>query len=370
MRRTAVLATAFLLAVVTNANANERTVPQGWLGVTVDGPMEVGDAAEWDRMPRAGVETVRTAFSWAQLQPRPPDGVAASATTDFAATDGVVIAAARRRLALLPVVQWPPSWAALPLGLLNSPPADPADVRRIFTALVERYGPRGSLWSEHPDLRPVQIRSWQVFNEPNLWGYWPVEPFAPSYTATLEAAARGIRAADPAATVVLGGLTGASWLALDALYAAGARGAFDAVAIHPYTARPADVLRIVRYARRVMASNGDATTPVWITELSWPAAAGRIRDTPDWTAIGDRAQAKLLNRVMRRFVAVRRRLRIERLLWYTWLSAETGATAWDYAGLRRIDDGARRITPALRVFRRWARRLEGCPKTRDARRCR
>ena len=31
-----------------------------------------------------------------------------------------------------------------------------------------------------------------------------------------------------------------------------ARGHFDAVALHPYTARPANVLRIVRYARRVM----------------------------------------------------------------------------------------------------------------------
>jgi hypothetical protein len=25
--------------------------------------------------------------------------------------------------------------------------------------------------------------------------------------------------------------------------------------------------------------------------------------------------------------------------------------------------------PALAVFRRWARRVEGCPKARDARRC-
>jgi hypothetical protein len=54
---------------------------------------------------------------------------------------------------------------------------------------------------------------------------------------------------------------------------------------------------------------------------------------------------------------------------YTWLSSEHGIT-WGYAGLRRIRHGERVGTPALWVFRSWARRLEGCAKARgDARRC-
>ena len=93
----------------------------------------------------------------------------------------------------------------------------------------------------------------------------------------LRAVAAGVRSADPGATIVLAGLTNRSWLALRQLYKFGARGLFDVVALHPYTRRAEDVLKLVRFARRVMAKHGDGRLPVWITELSWPAAQGRAR---------------------------------------------------------------------------------------------
>jgi hypothetical protein len=361
--RIGLLATAIVLAAAGQAAAAERAVPPGWLGVTVDGPIDADDASEWDRMPRAGVETVRAAFSWTLLQPRREN-------IDFASTDAVVTAAASRGLELLPVVQRPPAWAAAQRGVEASPPADPRDVRRIFHALVARYGPRGSFWTERPRLPRRPIRSWQVFNEPNLEYFWSVQPFAVGYTATLLAAERGIHAADPAATVVLGGLANQSWQALDSLYAAGARGAFDAVAVHPYTARPADVVRLVRYTRRVMRRNGGARLPIWITEFSWPAAAGRDGLNPPWADLDDAEQARRLERLMPRLVAARESLKIGRVLWYTWISAEDSKSAFDFSGLRRIRDGARRDSPALRIFRRWARRLEGCAKTTNSTVCR
>ena len=70
--------------------------------------------------------------------------------------------------------------------------------------------------------------------------------------------------------------------------------------------------------------------------------------------------------------SARRTLRIGRVYWYTWLSAE-GFTdsAFDYSGLRRLRDGQLRSAPALATFRRAARRLQGCAKRLgDARRCR
>jgi hypothetical protein len=75
---------------------------------------------------------------------------------------------------------------------------------------------------------------------------------------------------------------------------------------------------------------------------------------------------------MRIFARARRRLGIERLVWYTWISREVPVrdNAFNYAGLRRIRNGAHVSSPALRVFRRWARRLEGCAKTANAERCR
>ena len=382
MRRTTLLlAVLLLLAGAARTEAAERHVPQGWLGVTADKSFDLGDASEWDRMVAAGAESVRTAFYWAPLQPyrtaaevpaeaasrfRDVDGV----PTDFSSTDALAITAAQRGLALLPVVQWTPPWAELKPGTFRSPPGDPRDVRRIFTALVERYGPKGSLWAERPDVPRRPVRAWQVFNEPNLRGFWPIRPFAPSYIATLRAAEKGIHGADPGATVVLAGLTGSSWNALESLYAAGARGSFDAVAIHPYTARPADVLRIVRYARGVMRRHHDGRRPIWITEFSWAAAAGKVADPPSWAAVTERVQARRLDRLMRRMVAARKRLRIARVFWYTWLSIEAGPSAFDWSGLRRVRDGGRVDARVLTVFRRWARRLEGCEKAPgDARRC-
>jgi hypothetical protein len=79
-----------------------------------------------------------------------------------------------------------------------------------------------------------------------------------------------------------------------------------------------------------------------------------------------------LSRTIRRFVAARKRLRVARLVWYTWLSHDVPGSnqPFDFAGLRRIRNGVSRNTGALRVFRRWARRLEGCAKTANAQSCR
>ena len=165
-------------------------------------------------------------------------------------------------------------------------------------------------------------------------------------------------------------MPGGSWRTLETLYAAGARGSFDAVAVHPYTARPANLLRIVRYARAVMRRHRDGRLPIWVTEFGWPAAAGQLRDPPPWASVTDAAQARRLDRAMRRLVAARVRLRIDGVFWYSWLTAETGQSVFNWSGLRRIRDGERVDTAALRAFRTWARRLEGCAKARgDARRC-
>jgi len=362
MSRIACLVAALVFAGAADADAARR-VPPGWLGVTVDGTMDARDAKEWDRVAAAGVETVRAAFFWALVQPHPHGSSGSS--LNFDSTDALVLAAAGRGLTLLPVVQWPPDWAAVEPGVFGSPPADHDAVRRLFTALVERYGPRGSLWRERRNVPRRPVRAWQVFNEPNIVGFWSVQPFDRDYVATLRAAESGIHDVDPSATVVLAGLTGDSWRALSAVYAAGARGLFDAVAIHPYSPSPAHVLRTVRYARHVMRTNGDGALPIWVTEFSWPAAS----DPPAWAAttfggpITDSRQARLLNRTMRRFVAARERLGIARLVWYTWLSHEAteSLNPWNYAGLRRIRNGVRHSAPALRAFRRWARRLEGQP---------
>jgi hypothetical protein len=367
MARLAALVVVALALLAAPAGAAERRVPQGWLGVTADGPLSATDDAEWDRMAGAGVESVRVAFRWYQLQPEPQ-------AIGFAPADAVVAAAARRGIGVLPVVEQPPAWAATRPGDTSSPPRDPAAVTAFLAALVGRYGPAGTFWAEHPELPRLPIRAWQVWNEPNHLGVWSEQPYAPSYVRTLRAAATGIRQADPGATVVLAGLVNRSWLALRELYKAGAHGLFDVVAIHPYTSKPKNVVRLVELAREEMRRRGDGRLPVWITELSWPAANTRSARDKVRKRFGFEAtpaqQAVRLARALRLLSAARMRLRIGHVNWYTWLSSEAGPSSFDWSGLRRLRDGRAVSTPALAVFREAARRLQGCRKAPgDARRC-
>lgn len=350
MLRTTTLAVLLLLALAAPAGA---AVPRDWLGVAVDGPViEEGDAyaGEWPLMARTGVGAARVAFYWTQGQRLGPGAV------DFAPYDPVVLAAAREGITVLPVVFSTPRWARADPEDAAAPPRDPADYAAFLSALVGRYGPAGSLWSEHPELAPRPIRAWQLWNEPNLRGYWSQQPFAERYVALLKAARAALKAADPGAKAILAGLPN-GWAALRQIYRAGGRRAFDAAAIHPYTARPESVPRFVREARRVMRRFGDRRKPLWVTELSWPAAKGRMRD-PIGIATSERGQARRLARGLSALARNRKRLRIARVFWYTWLSAESTQSVFAWSGLRRLrQDGTVVSARSLRAYRRAARRL-------------
>jgi hypothetical protein len=360
MMRLVLIALILGFALPATADAARRQVPKGWLGVVVDGPLvQPGYAeadAEWDRMASSGAESVRAAFYWHEIQPTGPDD------RDFAITDALVLAAARRGLAVLPVVHHTPTWARRNPGDPASPPKNTDDFARLLTALVARYGPNGSLWAEHPELTRQPIRAWQIWNEPNLTRYWNQAPWAPSYVALLKRANRALKAADPGSKTVMAGLPNESWKAIKALYDAGARGAFDIVALHPYTGIPKNVIRIVKIVRREMARRRDAKVPVWITELSWPAAKGKTVQHGGFETT-ESGQKRRLKVGLPLIAADRRKLRIGRVYWYTWLSVE-GITesAFDYSGLRRMRDGQVRDAPSLSMFTRLARRLQGCAK--------
>jgi hypothetical protein len=350
MLRTTILTLLLSLAFAAPAGA---AVPREWLGVAVDGPViEEADtyAGEWPLMARSGVGTVRVAFYWTQGQRLGPGAV------DFAVYDPVVLAAAREGISVLPVVFSTPRWARTDPDDAAAPPRDPADYAAFLSALVGRYGPDGSLWTEHPELTPRPIRAWQLWNEPNLRGYWSQQPFAEGYVALLKAARAALKAADPGAKAILAGLPN-GWAALRQIYRAGGRQGFDAAAIHPYTARPDSVPRFLREARRVMQRFGDRRKPLWVTELSWPAAKGRMRD-PIGIATGERGQARRLASGLSMLARNRKRLRIGRVYWYTWLSAESTQSVFSWSGLRRLrQDGSVVSARSLRAFRRAAVRL-------------
>ena len=358
---------AVLTCLPAAATAAQR-VPFGFVGVVADGPVaEPGadSSAELGAMVASGVESVRLVFHWADAQPYPRiDDVPAvdrprfrdtpGAPTDFSRFDALVAGAAQRGLRVLPVVTTAPGWAA-------KPPSDPADYARFARALVDRYGPRGSLWSERPDLPRRPVRSWQIWNEPNLRASWVEPNWVRPYLAVLRAARREIRAADPGAQTVLAGLPNLSWRSLAAIYRVpGARRLFDAVAIHPYTRQVSGLRTIARLVRGVMRRNGDARKPLTITEFGWPSAKGKAVGFGIETT--ERGQADRVRRALALLARIRRPLGISSVYWYTWTAREQGSDSiFPYSALRRREsDGSVTAKPALRTFRTTALKLEAC----------
>jgi hypothetical protein len=367
VRRLAGLAVLVALLAAAPAQAAKRQVPRGWLGVVADGPLMEGlpSGPEWDLLAASGAESVRIGFHWPVIQPD------ATTPPDLTTTDAIVLAAAARGVRLLPVVQGTPAWAARYPGKgVASPPRDIADFTAFLRVLIARYGTHGTLWSEHPGARALPIRDWQIWNEPNFRDFWSQQPFAKSFVPLMRASYRTVHKADKHARAILAGMANRSWTGLDRLYEAGGRGTFDAVALHPFTKKPRNVVKVIRLARDVMRRHHDARTPVWVTELSFPAAKGKV-DNPYGFETTQAGQVKALRAAVRSLAAHRRKLRIERVFWYAWLTEESRGNSFGWSGLRRVRDGKVVSSSALAAFRGVARTLEGCAKASgDAARCR
>ncbi|HEV7808831.1 MAG TPA: hypothetical protein VGO80_23715 [Solirubrobacteraceae bacterium] len=223
------------------------------------------------RMRDAGIGLVRQPFSWKRIETGP-------GRLDFSVYDDVMTAVAMGGLSILPVLMDPPDWrsTAPASGRLRAmyPPRDVADLAVVATVLVERYGPGGRFWAAHPELTPAPIHSWQVWNEPNITAFWATGPDPAAYTRLLRAVGSAIRGADPGAEVVAAGLPLADngipiAQFVDAMYAAGARDAFDTLAIHPYASNAAGVLRILWAVRAQLDGLGDLDRRIWATEFGW-----------------------------------------------------------------------------------------------------
>jgi polysaccharide biosynthesis protein PslG len=380
------------LAGTATAPAAPRQVPQGFMGMNVDGPMldpALGNDAEWNRMMTSGVESVRTSFFWDAAQPyeawsdvpaaeRGRFRDTAGVPTDFSYTDRLVTAAARQRLPVLAVVLRVPRWARKHPDREWSPPGRVEDYARFIGIVARRYGSRGSFWRENPRLPRTPVRDVQFGNEPNGRFFWDDQPpyggpnagYHRLYFLLVRASYRALKAADPNARAVLGGFFGEAWYVLEYLYLADRRirRYFDVAAIHPFTRKPENVRLILRRARQVMNRYGDSRKPLIVTEMSYPSAAGRPNQGFGYE-VTESEQASRLTRVYQLLVADRRRLNLSAIHWYTWVSPETGRYSFYYAGLRRPRGSSTTPKPAYGAFRRAALAFEGCRSKRSVSRC-
>jgi hypothetical protein len=225
---------------------------------------------------------------------------------------------------------------------------------------VQRYGPRGSFWTQNPGVHRVPIRMWQVWNEPESLLAWSDQPFASAYVKLLRATRAAIRAADPGGQVVLGGLPNFSWEYLAQIYKVhGARQTFDLVAVHPYTRQPQGLLTIMQKVRDVMRRAGDSRKPMLATEMGWPSSQGK---TPQFGfETNEAGQAQRTAALLPLLARHQRELGLIGFYYYTWMSSDSSRKdSFDYAGLLRFRSNRMVAKPALAAFARGALAIEGC----------
>jgi hypothetical protein len=326
-------------------------------------PQAVQDQ-QWDLMAASGVESARVLFSWAAAQPT-------RGAINFDMTDRLVERAAGRRIQLLPVVFEAPPWAQLDSNRRNSPPRRPAEFAAYLRALVSRYGRNGTFWAGRPDLPKRPIREWQIWNEPHLGFYWNVPhdwtaAWPKGYVKLLKVARKAIRSRDKRAKIVLGGLSERPWTELKRLYRLRARRLFDVVAVHPYNSGLKNALEAVRLVRGVMRRYHDSRKPLWVTELGWPAARGKLKLNLGLKRLvtTDNGMARRIGTTYDSFLSRRKRYGVGRLYWFTWASSyrKGEGSIWNFAGLLEANPLGFVPTPALAAYRTSARRNEGCPK--------
>ena len=217
-----------------------------------------------------GAGWIRVDLAWYRVEPSP-------GTWDWSSFDRTEAAAKRDGLKILVILDQPPAWAreSSCATELWCPPADDAAFAAFAGKAVQRYP-------------SSVVAGWEVWNEENLAAFWSGGPDPAAYTALLSATARAIRATQPQAQILLGGLaladsdgvslSPAAYLT-DVAKAGGLRDV-GAVGYHPYTypTMPGAAAAFQQIGTgsgslaAVLDKYGAPSMPIWITEDGAPVA--------------------------------------------------------------------------------------------------
>jgi hypothetical protein len=335
-RKTRAFAAALLASIVLLGAiaADASALPAKFWGAV---PQALPTPEQFQRLHRGGVESVRFPFDWAALQPTRFGPI------DWSSADGIVERAAAARVDLLPFLNGAPTWAVpnarVPSGggarvSAHLPVSGLAARawRAFLTQVVERYGPAGSFWAEHPALPERPIRVWQIWNEPNF-KYFVARPNPAEYGKLVKASYGAIKAADPGARVILAGLfaqpkgsrtrsgkhKSLNWYAsdfLEKMYRTnrGIKSKFNGVALHPYTGSYRYLPTEIEEVRERLKKFKDARKGLWITEMGWSSQPPTRSNIFAKGPAGQAAQLKGAFKLLRNQQA---KWRIQRVYWFS-----------------------------------------------------
>jgi polysaccharide biosynthesis protein PslG len=349
-RACAALVVVATLAFATFA-ATASALPVHFWGVV---PQSVPTQEQFQRLQRGGVAGMRISIDWGAMQPT------RSATVDWNGIDTLVERASQSNIEVLPFVTGAPAWALPSVFVpgsgrsvkapahLPATGAAAAGWSSFLKLAVERYGPNGDFWATHPAVPVRPIRAWQVWNEENF-KYFVAKPNPTEYGKLVKISYAAIKALDPGAKVILGGMfaqpkasrtpagkhKSLNWYASDFLGAMykrtpGIKAKFNGIALHPYTGSYRYLTPEIEEFRDVLAANRDAGKGLWITELGW-SSQPPVRTNIFAKGVG--GQAAQLRGAFSLLRAKQAKWKLQRVYWFSIDDAVGACNFCDGSGL-------------------------------------
>lgn len=329
----ALLLLVALSAEAAGAGATPRSVGTKTVGTRIGfsnghETLWISDAdleADMAGMAATGARWLRVDFDWPSVQ------AGGRRSWNWSHIDRVVLAARERGISVLAMPAYSPTWAR-PAGTSDKwAPSDPGDYARFVRQAARRY-------------RPLGVRRWEIWNEPNMSEFWQPSPNVSAYARLFERASRAIHAVDPGATVITGGLAPAANVERRSIaprtfvlkmYRRGLRRHFDAVGIHPYTfpyapQYAADWNPFYRLPaiHGIMSRHRDAHKKIWATEVGWGTGTSS-------RSVGDETQATYARRLVDAWLSYPF---AANLFWYSYRDLGTNSgDVWQNMGLVRRD---------------------------------
>ena len=333
-RGTRALVAALALIVALALASSAQALPGKFWGVV---PQSDLTTEQFQRLGQGGVASIRLPIDWGALQPQ------SGGPIEWSGVDRTVEKAAIAGIDVLPTINGAPSWAVPNVrvaggGGSKAPARLPVSGgaaggwKSLLGQAVARYGPNGTFWAARPNLPPVPIRTWQIWNEPNF-KYFVAKPNPIEYGKLVKISHAALKSVDPGARVVLAGLfarpKGArtasgkhkslNWYASDfveRMYAtnAGIKSRFDGVSLHPYSYFAHELTGVIEELRGVLVEHRDSAAGLWVTELGWSSG----KPTPsNLFAKGPAGQARQLSTSFSLLRNKQRKWRIQQVYWFS-----------------------------------------------------
>lgn len=284
------------------------------------------DGSEKDLVAAAGFKNTRKGVYWSVVE-------TTSGTYNFGSYDSIITGYLNRGVQ---------PWITLYSG--NTLYGEPA--KAVQTA-AGRAG--FAEFARRTALHYPQVKTFEIWNEPNILSGWTPQPSAQNYCDLVAATASAVRSATPDAKIIGGATNVIPYVWLESCFQRGLLNHVDAISVHPYRGGfPETVLNEYRQLRAFIQQYAPAGKQIDIISGEWGYHTDSTGD-----AVTETQQAQYAARMFLTHLTLGMPLQN----WYSWKDNSTDPNNFEHFGLVTNTLG---IKPSYTAMQTLATVMEGC----------